>query len=114
MKNKLLFLSVMILAQSAFSMTNTELTGKVISDKTFIQAVETSIKGIFNQPSQVVLKFSSAGAKMNRAPYFYADFKYAVKAGSVGMGLCSFTVLGVVQNDTSLLFKKIAHEDCGE
>jgi hypothetical protein len=109
-----LFLMVVFLTQSAFAMSNQELTSRVISDPQFIQSVESNIMGTFTKPAAVTLKFDSVGAAMSKAPYFYAGFEYWVKAGSVQFGLCSFTVLGELQPDSSLTFVKVVHEDCGE
>lgn len=114
MKKTILLPILMLIAQSAFSMTNTELTGKMLSDKTFIQSVETSIKNIFRYPQDVKMNFISAGVVAQKSQKFLAEFQYHVKAKNVTMGNCSFTFLGQIQPDSTLKFEKMHKEDCGE
>jgi hypothetical protein len=113
MKIALTFFAIVVMTQSAFSMTKKELTTKVISDSIFLQSVETNIKQTFRSPEAVKLKFVSVGAQMNREPYFLANFQYDIEAERTEMGLCSYTVQGKI-NGASLIFEKIVQEDCGE
>ena len=114
MKYFITLFSILAITIPAFSITNQEITTRVISDKAFVLEVETAIKNRFRQPKMVKLRFASVQAAMGKSPYFYAKFRFDVQAGDIGYGLCSHTVLGVIQPNASLLFQKIVHEDCGE
>ena len=107
-------MTFLVLGPAAHAMTNEEITAKTISDRTFIRSVETRIRNTFREPSSVSLSFQSIQAEMERAPNFIATFKYVIQAGDVNMGLCTFTVQAAVQADSSMLLKKLMHEDCGD
>lgn len=113
MKTVLLLMTLFVLSQPAFSLTNSEITGKALTDVEFFNAVENSIKGIFQDPSEVQLEFVSAGIVQQRAPHFVIGLDFYVKAGRVSMGRCSFHFLGKVLLDHSLEFVKLTKQDCG-
>lgn len=106
--------ATMLVSQAAFSMTAEELTGKVLSNKSFVQATQNSIKKTFRQPETVKMEFVAAGAYMNRAPNFNVRFHYNIEAGRTSFGTCAYTMQGKLKADSSVEFVKLTRDECWE
>lgn len=114
MKILFAFFAFFTLSQSAFSMTNQQITRLILNDPGFIESVEMNIKNTFRRPESVRMQFVSVGAQMNRAPYFQARFDYQLEAERVQFGVCTYIMQGILKSSNSVAFDKIVHEDCGE
>ena len=104
----------MTFSKVGFSMTNQQLTALVLSNNSFLQSVEMSIKNTFRRPEAVKMQLVSAGIQMNKAPYFSARFEYEIEAERIPFGVCSYTIEGILKSNTSVAFNKLVHQDCGE